>query len=1147
MARTNRERIARRIESEREAIRKVEAVLRACTPRLRNLASPCDSSVRPQPCKPFSAPLCAASTQHACPSYSPGICVKPGAPVPSPVPLKPYNSMSLHSVNGVPPPLLPFDSLSATSAHTTNSDQKQPTKEKPSSGNCESSVPISDAAAAAEAVVDAAIEAGIYLPGAPALASRSTPQQLQPYKPMLQPPRSSRSQHIKTSARNVLPELSRGSREVQPLQSAAPGKNSTGKSSEPQRSCSMPCPSTPTRMKHSERRSAAAQGTAVCSDARTTPFTILSCAWQSQVPEGPLSHASQHAADSPAAARQMQQGCKADSSVYTPQSRKAAVCHGHPIATPTAVVATPPKWQQGKPQSHTASHVAQISHSQQMQPHKADASSHTTQPCSPASHKLVFTVEEANLSSPNSKFELHNKQAARLSEAHMRSAYTSSSPTNNNEYVQFWLTNSCSAMQLEVCPGDGESNAGQGRCTEAAVTSAPLAHRSWKSSEAPYNHHHTAKSQGNDEQQAFHNESHCQNVNVRKASSSQNMLAQQVPSQHKQEQEASRNSLSTEVEVILANNFLGTQDHEMQGQRKAASMHGGPQASSRAPQVHHQGQSPAPSFAPDAQQHVYAQNVQQSRAQATAAVSVHKGLTHEAQPPNSPGRSGMDTRHAPAYTVNLNPTGTHLDGFATGCLHFSQSGSDSPPQSPVAPDNARQVSVSQSDHAASEGFGSLLETSNSAMPATCNAASNTDASLVHSSNAPACLQMPVQSPSPEGIKADGPLQASLQSMNSLQIAQTTHDGPADESADLSDLSQDFDAKTALAHARQRACIAEPLRRPTTSEQVATNQLLQTAACKDSATEVARVEEWLRKTGMRRGWDLSLLDELLSQDLAAVLAAPAISDCPGQEQQHTWNNPIALRSFVQQCASHTRQQQSLGDSAAAPISAPSPGLTGDWETIMRCSGALLTDSLPSADAKAHPHRDLLRMSFELLDTGVVASTQVTMPDGPLAATQTQNSTRVYNHDDDNIPDSCGRSAWLQQRVKGREKADNRISCGQMGQFASTQHSFLPPRVGRVSPLKSAGPASAAFAPLVGVRAGRLASSAKTSATHTPGKGLKIASGYQAATAATALTRVSEVLPLTRSRIWGKCETRLDSGFVGLLRARRDLRSHRCALY
>jgi hypothetical protein len=148
--------------------------------------------------------------------------------------------------------------------------------------------------------------------------------------------------------------------------------------------------------------------------------------------------------------------------------------------------------------------------------------------------------------------------------------------------------------------------------------------------------------------------------------------------------------------------------------------------------------------------------------------------------------------------------------------------------------------------------------------------------------------MPVKSPSPETPKA-GPLQSSLQSMARLKSA-------ADESLDRSAASQTFDAKTVLAKARQRVASCPPGTAANNSQNA-------------TSTEVARVEDWLRETGMRRGWDLALLDELLSQDLAAVLATPTRADFPGDEQQQAWSNPIALRSFVQQCALHAREQQS----------------------------------------------------------------------------------------------------------------------------------------------------------------------------------------------------------------------------------------------
>lgn len=168
-----------------------------------------------------------------------------------------------------------------------------------------------------------------------------------------------------------------------------------------------------------------------------------------------------------------------------------------------------------------------------------------------------------------------------------------------------------------------------------------------------------------------------------------------------------------------------------------------------------------------------------------------------------------------------------------------------------------------------------------------------------------------------------------------------------------------------------------------------------------------------------------------------------------------------------------------------------------------------------------------MSFELLDTGVVA-----LPDGPLAAVQNK----------------CDSSSRPQQKAaSGSDKPSNLSSFGQPRQSGSGQSGPSARSSGRTSPFKSTeapvGPGSAAFAPPVGARAGRLECLAsKALLTHTPGKGLKIASGSRSM-APEAHPR--EVLPLTKSVVWGRCETNWNKSLVALLTARRNLKSHRCA--
>lgn len=83
----------------------------------------------------------------------------------------------------------------------------------------------------------------------------------------------------------------------------------------------------------------------------------------------------------------------------------------------------------------------------------------------------------------------------------------------------------------------------------------------------------------------------------------------------------------------------------------------------------------------------------------------------------------------------------------------------------------------------------------------------------------------------------------------------------------------------------------------------------TAAGPQTDTEIPKIERWLRAVGKARGWDLGLLDDLLTQNLAAVLANDTTIGVQGAEdancyahensqlrisQMNPRSNPIALQ-------------------------------------------------------------------------------------------------------------------------------------------------------------------------------------------------------------------------------------------------------------
>jgi hypothetical protein len=73
-------------------------------------------------------------------------------------------------------------------------------------------------------------------------------------------------------------------------------------------------------------------------------------------------------------------------------------------------------------------------------------------------------------------------------------------------------------------------------------------------------------------------------------------------------------------------------------------------------------------------------------------------------------------------------------------------------------------------------------------------------------------------------------------------------------------------------------------------------------------DVAEVKEWLRFFGKQRGWEMELLDTLLSKDLAAVLAAHDSPASDGRGQSQAFTNPLGLEDFVRQIAGTTDAQQ-----------------------------------------------------------------------------------------------------------------------------------------------------------------------------------------------------------------------------------------------
>lgn len=143
----------------------------------------------------------------------------------------------------------------------------------------------------------------------------------------------------------------------------------------------------------------------------------------------------------------------------------------------------------------------------------------------------------------------------------------------------------------------------------------------------------------------------------------------------------------------------------------------------------------------------------------------------------------------------------------------------------------------------------------------------------------------------------------------------------------------------------------------------------------NVADIRKVESWLQAVGKARGWDLQLLDDLLAQDLAAVLASDGPSAYPaggrspsGQCCEHTaasepmqaWSNPLALQKFVAECAGRPQSDRRAAGTADTLVNAVQKHL------LRR-----------SDNRGAHQHADVLRQSFDLLERGA-ASSRVYIP-------------------------------------------------------------------------------------------------------------------------------------------------------------------------
>jgi hypothetical protein len=130
-------------------------------------------------------------------------------------------------------------------------------------------------------------------------------------------------------------------------------------------------------------------------------------------------------------------------------------------------------------------------------------------------------------------------------------------------------------------------------------------------------------------------------------------------------------------------------------------------------------------------------------------------------------------------------------------------------------------------------------------------------------------------------------------------------------------------------------------------------------------DVTQIEEWLRAVGAKRGWQLDLLDGLLQEDLAAVLAANEPCNAEHLGRQHAYNNPIGLQAFVRECAGPWPMEHIVPSDA-------SPHGQEVLDELMQSAQADGILHCPPNTGR-HPNADLLRQSFELLSRSAAIAT------------------------------------------------------------------------------------------------------------------------------------------------------------------------------
>lgn len=180
---------------------------------------------------------------------------------------------------------------------------------------------------------------------------------------------------------------------------------------------------------------------------------------------------------------------------------------------------------------------------------------------------------------------------------------------------------------------------------------------------------------------------------------------------------------------------------------------------------------------------------------------------------------------------------------------------------------------------------------------------------------------------------------------------------------------------------------------------------ESAASPATDSDIPKIEKWLRAIGKARGWDLGLLDDLLKQNLAGVLASDTAAEAQDRSlrisQMNPRDNPLALQvcssdssianrftlhpvnmvhsftllmqAYVTQCdLQHTDQHcqqnhsSTITEQTARRVSGPmnTEQRRGTADTLVHAAWAhLLHRPMPSA---RHPHANLLQKSFELLE-------------------------------------------------------------------------------------------------------------------------------------------------------------------------------------